>query len=123
MPKLYSFIQILGISFLLLSCASSYNMKEGGESFWGGGYLVEPVSEGVYKIIAKTNVAQWTDFGTARRMWKKHAQEACEGREYTELDVKEYSYEKSVYRMTLESLFFRYIVTVKEGLAVCAKED
>lgn len=123
---MFNYLKILiflFLSILLVSCASNYNMKDGGESFWGGGYLVEPVSEGVYRIIARTNVAQWSDYGTARRMWKKHAQEACEGREYTELDVEEYAYEKPVYRMTFESLFFRYIVTVKKGLAVCAEED
>lgn len=98
-------------------------MKDGGEGFWGGGYLVEPVSDGVFKIIAKTNVAQWSDYGTARRMWKKHADEACHGRGYTELNVKEYEYEMPVIRMSIESLFFRYIVTVKEGIAVCDKTD
>ncbi|MET0106913.1 MAG: hypothetical protein ABW072_17505 [Sedimenticola sp.] len=115
---------LLLISVLLVSCASTHNMKDGGEGTWGGGFLVEPVSDGVFRIIAKTNVAQWSAYGTARRMWKKHAEEACQGKEYTELDVKEYAYEKPVvWRTSIESLFFRYIITVKEGLAVCAKEN
>ena len=79
---------------------------------------MEPVSEGVYKIIAKTNVAQWTDFGTARRMWKKHAQEACKGKSYVESEINEYTYED-----VPRYLWNRYIVTVKEGLAVCSSEE
>ena len=113
----------LSLCLLLISCASSHNMKDGGEGFWGGGYLVDEISDGVFKITAKTNVAQWSDYGTARPMWKKHAEEACQGKKYTELNINEYEYEKPVIRMTIESLFFRYIVTVKEGIAVCDKED
>jgi hypothetical protein len=97
-------------------------MKDGGESFFGGGYLVEEVSEGTFRIIAKTNTAQWSDYGTARRMWKKHAEEACNGKPYTEVDVQEYEYDESEGQPILffEQIFFRYIVTVKEGLAVCS---
>jgi hypothetical protein len=100
-------------------------MKDGSESFWGGGYLVEPVSEGVYKITAKTNVAQWSDYGTARRMWKKHAEDACKGKTYVESEVSEYTYEEHTEGpiMFIEQLFFRYIVTVKEGLAVCPGDE
>ena len=118
-------LTILILSFLTISCASTHNMKDGSESIFGGGYSVEQVSEGVYKIIAKTNVAQWSDYGTARRMWKKHAQEACKGKTYVELDVNEYEYDKYPNRiaMSIEQLFFRYIITVKEGLAVCSSEE
>ena len=100
-------------------------MTEGSEGIFGGGYSVEQVSEGVYKIVAKTNVAQWSDYGTARRMWKKHAQEACEGKAYVELDVNEYEYDRFPNRivMSIEQLFFRYIITVKEGLAVCSNDE
>ena len=99
-------------------------MKDGSESFWGGGYLVEPVSEGVYKITAKTNVAQWSDYGTAKRMWKKHAQEACKGKTYEELEVNEYAYDEYANQTPLfiEQLIFRYIITVKEGFAVCSSD-
>ncbi len=116
-------IFILTLSLFIFSCASTYNMKDGGESFWGGGYLIEPVSDGVFRIVAKTNVAQWSDYGTARRMWKKHAEEVCKGKPYTEMEVEEYEYEKRVEpRLTIESWLFRYIVTVKTGLAVCSEE-
>ena len=113
----------LFLCLLLISCASSHNMKDGGEGFWGGGYLVNKISHGAFKITAKTNVAQWSDYGTARRMWKEHAEAACQGQQYTEQDINEYEYEKPVVRMSIESLFFRYIVTVKDGIAVCDKED
>ena len=116
---------VLGICALICSCASTHNMKEGGESHFGGGYLVEEVSEGTFRIIAKTNVAQWSDYGTARRMWKKRAEEACNGKPYTEVDVKEYEYDESEGQPILffEQIFFRNIVTVKEGLAVCSEEQ
>jgi len=110
-------IWILGSCVSVCSCASTHNLKDDGEGFWGGGYLVEPVSEGVYKIIAKTNVAQWEAFGTVRRMWEKHAKEACNGRSYVESEVKEYTYEDIP-----RYLWNRYIVTVKEGLAICSHD-
>jgi hypothetical protein len=112
------FASFLGILLLLAGCASTHNMKDGGEGFWGGGYLVEPVSEDVYKIIAKTNVAQWEAFGTARRMWERHAKEACNGRPYVESEVYEYTYEDIP-----PYLWNRYIVTVKEGVATCTTEE
>lgn len=114
-----------GLFILSCSCASTHNMKDDGESFWGGGYLVEQVSEDVYKITAKTNVAQWSDYWTARRMWKKHAKEACKGKKYIESEVNEYTYEEhnEAPIMSIEQLFFRYIVTVKEGIASCTDEE
>ncbi len=102
----------------LNSCSSSHNLAEGGEGTFGGGYLVDPVSENVYQITAKTNVAQWTDHGTARRMWKKHAEEACKGRPYVEGEVKEYTYEAQP-----QYLWNKYIVTVKEGQAQCSSTN
>lgn len=118
-------VLILGSDLLISSCASTHNMRDGGESFWGRGYLVEPISENAYRITTKTNVAQWSDYWTARRMWKKHATEACEGRKYIESEVNEYTYEEHNEGpvMSIEQLFFRYIVTVKEGIATCIDEE
>lgn len=125
MPPTTNNLRILGVCALISACASTHDMTEGSEGIFGGGYSVEQVSEGVYKIVAKTNVAQWSDYGTARRMWKKHAQEACEGKAYVELDVNEYEYDRFPNRivMSIEQLFFRYIITVKEGLAVCSNDE
>ena len=105
MSRVFKIIGLVVICISTLSCASSRNLKESGEGFLGGGYLVEPISEGVYKITAKTNFAQWTDFGTARRMWKKP---------YVEEGVREYSYDHLP-----RYLWNRYIVTVKEGIVKC----
>ena len=80
----------------------------------GGGYLVKELSPGTFHITAKTNFAQWRSYGTARSMWAKRADEACAGRPFEERDVKEYDY-----REMPDVLWNRYIVTVKEGLAVC----
>jgi hypothetical protein len=112
--RVFKIIGLVAIYISTLSCASSRNIKESGEGFLGGGYLVEPISEGVYKITAKTNFAQWTDFGTARRMWKKQAQEVCKGKPYVEEGVREYSYDHLP-----RYLWNRYIVTVKEGIVKC----
>jgi len=123
-PIIIKYLQVLGVCTLICSCASTHDMKDGSKSFFGGGYLVEQVSEGVYKITAKTNTAQWSDYGTARRMWKKHAQEACKGKTYVELEVNEYAYDEYANQTPLfiEQLIFRYIITVKEGLAVCSSD-
>jgi len=57
-------------------------------------------------------------------MWKKHAQEACKGKTYEELEVNEYAYDEYANQTPLfiEQLIFRYIITVKEGLAVCSSD-
>lgn len=106
---------LLTTVLLLAGCASSHDLKE-GDNFWGGGYLVEEESAGVFRITAKTNWAQWSSYDTARRMWEKHATEACGGNSYVEKDIREYDYEAAP-----QYQWAKYIVTVKEGLAVCGK--
>ena len=103
-------------SVFIWSCTSTHNMKDGGEGFWGGGYKVDEVSSGVYRITAKTNVAPVTNMSGAQNMWEEHAEESCGELGYTEENVHEYSYEKMP--PTLFGLG-KYIVSVKEGLAVC----
>ena len=76
------------------------------------------VSSGVYRITAKTNVAPVTNMWGARSMWEDHAKESCGELGYTEENINEYTYEPIP-----PSLFGlgKYIVSVKEGLAVCNK--
>lgn len=93
-------------------------MKDGGESFFGGGYLVTELSPSVYRITAKTNATQWSSYSTARRMWEKHARDACGGAPYIEKDIREYDYEAMP-----RYAWARYIVTVKEGVAECRLND
>lgn len=107
---------VIPIAVMSSGCASSHNLKDGDESFWGGGYLVEEKSPGTFHITAKTNVAQWSSYSTARQMWEEHAKKACGGDAYVEKDISEYDYEAMPRYM-----WARYIVTVKEGLAVCQR--
>lgn len=101
---------ILGLS----ACASTHDMKDGEEGFWGGGYLIEELSTGVFHITTKTNAAQWANYSAARKMWDKHAHEACGDRSYSERDITEYDYKDIP-----DFLWNRYIIAVKEGIAVC----
>ncbi|NIM29684.1 MAG: hypothetical protein GTO67_12915 [Gammaproteobacteria bacterium] len=118
MKSKFVFTFLLGATQVLLGCASTHNMKDGADNFWGGGYLVEEDAPGVFRITAKTNVAQWSSYSTARRMWKKHARDACGGDAYVEKNIREYDYE------AMPGYYWaRYIVTVKEGLAVCQKVE
>ena len=102
----------------LSGCTSTHDMKDGTESFWGGGYLVEELSDSEYRITAKSNVAQWANYSAARQMWEQHAQEACGDRSHVERDVREYDYQDAP-----NFLWNRYIVAVKEGIAVCMSDD
>ena len=102
----------------LSACTSTHDMKDGTESFWGGGYLVEELSASSYRITAKSNVAQWANYSAARQMWAERAREACGDRPYVERDIQEYDYEDAP-----SFLWNRYIVAVKEGLAVCNSAD
>jgi len=109
-------VLLVALSLFLTGCASTYDMKEGGESFWGGGYLVEEESASVFHITAKTNVAQWSSYSTARQMWEEHARKACGDGSYIEKNTREYEYEAHP-----RYLWNKYIVTVKEGQALCQK--
>lgn len=107
---------ICGLVILLAGCASTHEMKDGEEGFWGGGYRVDEISEGEFMITAKTNAAQLTAYGTARKMWEKQANKACGEKPYIEKDIREYDYE---HIPAQHFGIFRYIVTVKEGIAIC----
>ena len=110
------FACLLVFSFLISSCASTHDFSKDRHSTLGGGYEVTKIQQGTYRIVAKTNETPWTNFGTARKMWRDLAEKACGKAEYTEQDINEYSYENS-------PRFFGvvpYIVSAREGNAVCA---
>lgn len=105
---------IIGIFGLLLGCASSHNLEDDDFNSLGGGYSVDVVDERLYFIEAKTNFAPWKNFSAARKMWNKHATEACGSDTFTELAIEEHSYN------TVPGVIVRYIVSVKAGYALCA---
>ncbi len=114
--KIAQTIIMLLVLVIVASCSSSHNIKKDGENSLGGGYMVGNKVRGRVPITAKTNYAPWENYGSARSMWAKHAKQTCGHSNYTEEDVKEYIYEQIP-----EYNGLKYIVTVKEGVAVCKK--
>jgi hypothetical protein len=112
--KIPPLIFILSVGSLLSSCASNHELNSGDPNYLGGGYQVEKEAGNKVAITAKTNFAPWENKSGARSKWAKLAEEACGNTNYIEEDIREYSYD------TVPPLVFvRYIVTVKEGFAVC----
>ncbi|MGD2117392.1 MAG: hypothetical protein PVG66_03470 [Chromatiales bacterium] len=107
---------LLIYSSFLVGCASTHDLRSGEQNHLGGGYQVGYEFGGRIPIKAKTNFAPWENYASARSMWAKLAEQACGHPNFSEEDVKEYSYE------TVPPLvFIKYIVTVKEGYAVCSQ--
>ena len=106
-------IVILAIS--LFGCASTHNFATDGNNVLGGGYLESKIHDGVYHITVKTNWAPWVRTSAARSAWQTRAQTLCGSEKFRELQIKESSYEPiSAYQGIVP-----YIVTVREGFAVC----
>lgn len=104
------------ISILILtSCASTHNIKEDGVNALGGGISVSEVNPGKFWIVAKTNFAAWENIEVAREMWKKSATKACMNGSFKEEKTKEYSYNQVPTLLNI----VRYIISVKEGYALC----
>lgn len=99
----------------LTSCTSSHNLDTDGANLLGGGYNVRDHTGGKFYITAKTNWAPVENLEAAREMWSELAEEACGGSDYEEEIIREYSYE------SLPAFFgiVKYIVSAKEGYAVC----
>lgn len=110
---------VAGSLFSLSCCSSSHDMSDGKTSFWGGGFQVTKSRMGTYKIRAQTDVAPFTNMQNARAMWAEQAEKSCGAAGYLEKDIKENSYE------TMPPTMFglaKYIVSVKEGVAVCKQQ-
>ena len=81
----------------------------------GGGYFESKVHEGVFHISVKTNWAPFVNTPAARSSWQNRARELCGSEKYRELEIRESSYDQ------LRPFFgvLRYIVTTRDGYAVC----
>jgi len=104
----------LGSSFLL-ACASTHDIQKDGINPLGGGYIESKLAAGIHHISVKTNVAPWVNLAGVRSSWRGRAEALCGPAEYREVDVKEDSYEHAPAFL----LLVPYIVTTREGYAVC----
>jgi hypothetical protein len=112
-------IIILFLVLMVSSCTSTHNLESDDLNLGGGGYSVNEVRPGEYWVVVKTKWAPWENFGVARNMWEKRAKEACAQKGFIGKDINEYSYD--VYTPYLGVI--RYIITVKEGYAVCTPNE
>lgn len=116
--KYYFKLLLTSCSLLICSCASNHNLDEDPVNLLGGGISVQSSGEAKHRIVTKTNQTPWKDFGTARKMWSKAANKACDG-PYDEESVNEYTYESVISPIYIPL----YIVTVKEGYAKCKANE
>ena len=98
---------------VLTSCASTHDMASGPNPL-GGGIREFDVADGVYRIMVKTNAAPWENLSGARSSWLSRAEHFCGQGRFKEFEVREYSYDN-----VPAVGFVRYIVTAREGYAVC----
>lgn len=96
-------------------CTSSHNTRTDGKNLLGGGYYEATLQDGLHYIQAKTNFGPLTNTSGARRMWEGRARELCGASAFRELGGSDWSYEDRP-----GFVLVRYIITVREGFAVCA---
>lgn len=98
----------------LSGCASSHNLATDGNNLLGGGYFESKLHDGIFQISVKTNWAPWVNTLGARSSWQSRARELCGSDKFHELEVRESHYDQ------LPAIgIVRYIVTTRDGFAVC----
>lgn len=117
-------VLFLFFSFPLVSCTTSYyNIGEEGMSAWGGGFIDTKLDDGFYQIIAKSQLRPWTDFGTAREIFKKRATELCgeEGYQIVETTDSTYEQEEPVFEpdSIITILRAEPVISQIEGAILC----
>jgi len=98
----------------VVGCASSHNLAEGSNAL-GGGYFESKVADGVYQISVKTNWAPWVNTSAARSSWESRARALCRSDKFRQLEIRESHYDH-IQPMVAG---LRYIVTTRDGYAVC----
>lgn len=111
-------IQIVLSAFLLSGCASSHNLATDGNNVLGGGFFQSKIRDGIFQISVKTNWAPWVNTTAARSSWRDRAKELCGSDKFRELEITEGSYDQLPPFGLL-----RYIVTTRDGFAVCDSAD
>ena len=107
-------IQTIIATALLCGCASSHNLATDGNNLLGGGYFQSKVHDGIFQISVKTNWAPWVNTSAAQSSWRDRAKELCGSEKFRELEIREANYDQ------LPPLgVLRYIVTTRDGFAVC----
>jgi hypothetical protein len=107
-------LQIVFATALLSGCASSHNLATDGNNLLGGGYLQSKIVDGIFQISVQTNWAPWVNTSAARSSWRDRAKELCGSERFRELEIREGDYDQ------LPPLgVLRYIVTTRDGFAVC----
>ena len=87
------YLSIVLLSLYISGCSTSYhNINEDGVSLLGGGFIDDKIADGVYRIVAKTNFAPWTNFSAANKTFDRRAKELCVG-EFTKFLMVESEYD------------------------------
>lgn len=100
---------------LASGCASTHNMATDGTNLLGGGYWESKIADGVYQVSVKTNFAPWVNTSGARSAWRSRAQALCGTDAFREFKIVESSFDQMP--GVLGAL--RYIITTRDGVAVC----
>lgn len=95
---------------LATGCASDRDLRQ-GESLFGGGQQVTPVTEQIYYVYIQTKASPVAMYETAKRMWLEQSQKACNGKTIKPLKVSQ-----SLAPAQIDPL----VVTEMAGYAVCS---
>jgi hypothetical protein len=101
-------------SLLIAGCASTHNLATDGSNALGGGFTESKIADGIYQIYVRTNWAPWENQTAARNDWRARAERMCGSGKFREVEVRESSYDRIQPMGVL-----RYIVTTRDGYAVC----
>ncbi len=124
MTKLSLYVALL----LLVGCASTHDMSNGGPSALGGGYLEEKVFDGVYRLEVKLDRLPWSSQSSANEKWHKRAVQLCEDKGYRELNARGRSEHQLSYGYSLPiggGVFMSGSSAIygKRGYVVCSYVD
>jgi hypothetical protein len=108
-------VQTIIATAFLCGCASSHNLATDGMNVFGGGYIQSKVSDGIFQISVKTNWAPWVNTSAAKSSWRDRATELCGSEKFRELEIREGNYDQ----LSPYGGVIRYIVTTRDGFAVC----
>ena len=100
------------LSLFIVGCSSYRDLEEGSGTL-GGGFIDSRIGDGVYRVVARSNFAPWTNFGAARKTFDRRAGELC--RDGYEILTSEESH----FEMIESPGAAAYIISEVEGFVRC----
>ena len=107
---------LLTLALAMTGCASTHDLSQ-SPNIWGGGIYREPLAPGLLYLVAKSNVAPWTNRGLVAEKWASEARAFCGGG-YRALRVGERIDEEHD-PMVVVGFSLPYLITVRQGFVVC----